>query len=85
MSVQYLSATQEHVMAAQLRRLSVSIDRPAGEAYEFLAVAENFPKGASGLGQHCARRARTMLSIPRKGWRQCASPSGTASASSTTV
>ena len=34
----------------EIRRLSVSIDRPAAEAYEFLAVPENFPKWASGLG-----------------------------------
>jgi hypothetical protein len=34
----------------EIRRLSVSIDRPAAEAYEFLAVPENFPKWAAGLG-----------------------------------
>jgi len=34
----------------EIRRLSVSIDRPAAEAYEFLAVPENFPKWACGLG-----------------------------------
>jgi len=32
------------------RKLSVSIERPAEEAYEFLSVPENFPKWASGLG-----------------------------------
>jgi hypothetical protein len=33
-----------------IRKLSVCIERPAGEAYEFLSVPENFPKWASGLG-----------------------------------
>lgn len=32
-------------------KLSVSIDRSAAEAYEFLSVPENFPKWASGLGK----------------------------------
>jgi hypothetical protein len=32
------------------RKLSVSIDRSAAEAYAFLSVPENFPKWASGLG-----------------------------------
>jgi len=37
-------------MTREARKLSVSIDRPAVEAYEFLAAPENFPKWASGLG-----------------------------------
>lgn len=37
-------------MARDVRNLSVSIDRPAAEAYEFLAAPENFPRWASGLG-----------------------------------
>lgn len=37
-------------MAAEVRHLSVSIDRPAAEAYEFLSLPENFAKWASGLG-----------------------------------
>jgi hypothetical protein len=37
-------------MARQARKLSVSINRPAAEAYEFLCVPDNFPKWASGLG-----------------------------------
>ena len=37
-------------MSSDIRQLSVSIDRPAGEAYEFLVVPENFAKWASGLG-----------------------------------
>jgi hypothetical protein len=37
-------------MARESRTLSVSINRSAAEAYEFLSVPENFPKWASGLG-----------------------------------
>ena len=37
-------------MASEARKLSVSIDRAAAEAYEFLSRPENFPKWASGLG-----------------------------------
>lgn len=33
-----------------IKKLSVSIERPAAEAYEFLSLPENFPKWASGLG-----------------------------------
>jgi hypothetical protein len=32
------------------KQLSISINRSAAEAYEFLSVPENFPKWASGLG-----------------------------------
>jgi hypothetical protein len=35
----------------RIRKLSVSIDRPAAEAYEFLSLPENFPKWASGLSK----------------------------------
>lgn len=34
----------------QIKKLSISIERPAAEAYDFLALPENFPKWASGLG-----------------------------------
>ncbi|HEX9785104.1 MAG TPA: hypothetical protein VGA56_20540, partial [Opitutaceae bacterium] len=37
-------------MAREARKLSVSIDRAAAEAYEFLSLPENFAKWASGLG-----------------------------------
>lgn len=37
-------------MASEARKLSVSINRSAAEAYEFLWLPENFPKWASGLG-----------------------------------
>ena len=36
---------------AKVRKLSVAIDRPAVEAYEFLSQPENFPKWASGLSR----------------------------------
>ena len=36
---------------AKVRQLSVAIDRPAVEAYEFLSQPENFPKWASGLSR----------------------------------
>jgi len=37
-------------MAGEARKLSVSIDRSAAEAYAFLSVPDNFPRWASGLG-----------------------------------
>lgn len=37
-------------MASEARTLSVSINRSAAEAYEFLLLPENFAKWASGLG-----------------------------------
>lgn len=36
-------------MAREAKKLSVSIDRPAQEAYAFLCVPENFAKWASGV------------------------------------
>lgn len=42
--------TVSFTMTREVRKLSVSINRPAAEAYEFLCVPENFPKWASGLG-----------------------------------
>ena len=36
-------------MMSESRNLSVSIDRSAEQAYDFLSVPENFPKWASGL------------------------------------
>ena len=38
-------------MAGEARKLSVSINRSAAEAYEFLSLPENFPRWASGLGK----------------------------------
>lgn len=37
-------------MPREARKLSISIERSAAEAYDFLCVPENFPKWASGLG-----------------------------------
>ena len=34
-----------------VRKIAVTIGRPAAEAYEFLSQPENFPKWASGLGR----------------------------------
>ena len=42
-------------MARESRKLSVSIGRPAAQAYEFLAQPENFAKWASGLGASLRR------------------------------
>ena len=36
-------------MKREIRKLSISIDRPAADAYDFLSVPENFAKWASGL------------------------------------
>jgi hypothetical protein len=37
-------------MTRETRCVSVRINRPAADAYEFLCQPENFPKWASGLG-----------------------------------
>ena len=42
-------------MTLDPRTLRVSINRPAAEAYEFLAQPENFAKWASGLGSSLRR------------------------------
>lgn len=42
-------------MTREARALSVRIERPAVEAYEFLSLPENFPKWASGLGASLRR------------------------------
>jgi hypothetical protein len=42
-------------MNREARALTVRIHRSAAEAYEFLAVPENFPKWASGLGASLRR------------------------------
>ena len=39
----------------QVRTLSISINRPAAEAYDFLSVPENFAKWASGLAASLRR------------------------------
>jgi hypothetical protein len=42
-------------MSREVRKLSVSINRSAAEAYEFLCLPENFPKWASGVGKSLRR------------------------------
>lgn len=42
-------------MTPEARALSVPINRPAAEAYEFLSEPENFRKWASGLGASLRR------------------------------
>jgi hypothetical protein len=42
-------------MARNVRKLKVVIERPAGEAYEFLSAPENFRKWASGVGDNEVR------------------------------
>ena len=41
--------------AADARTLSVYIDRPLGEVYDFVAVQEHFPQWAAGLGTSITR------------------------------
>jgi hypothetical protein len=52
-------------MSRDVRKLKVLIERPAGEAYEFLSLPENFRKWASGAGANevrfCERNARGVL------------------------
>jgi hypothetical protein len=42
-------------MPSNVRKLKVLIERPAGEAYEFLSAPENFRKWASGVGDNEVR------------------------------
>jgi hypothetical protein len=51
-----MGAAENRRMTWEARTLSVSINRPAAEAYEFLAEPENFAKWASGLGSSLRRR-----------------------------
>lgn len=51
----------------QARKLSISIERPAAEAYEFLSVPENFPKWASGLGTSLRRAGGEWIAETAEG------------------
>ena len=53
-------------MAAEVRHLSVSIDRPAAEAYEFLSLPENFAKWASWPAESPQGRAVVRFSEPNR-------------------
>ena len=48
-------------------KLSVSIERPAAEAYEFLSLPENFPKWASGLGKSLRREGDEWIAETPEG------------------
>ena len=54
-------------MAREVRKLSVSIDRPAAEAYDFLSVPENFAKWASGLGGSLRRAGGDWIAETAEG------------------
>jgi hypothetical protein len=54
-------------MAREARQLSVSIDRAAAEAYEFLSLPENFPKWASGLGASLHRAGADWIAETPEG------------------
>jgi len=55
------------MMAREVRKLSVSIDRPAAEAYDFLSVPENFAKWASGLGGSLRRAGGDWIAETAEG------------------
>ena len=48
-------------------QLTITIDRAAAEAYEFLAVPENFPKWASGLAGSLRRVGEEWLAETPEG------------------
>ena len=50
-----MGAAENRRLTREARTLSVSINRPAAEAYEFLAEPENFAEWASGLGASLRR------------------------------
>jgi hypothetical protein len=50
-----------------IRKLSVVIEREAGEAYEFLSLPENFPKWATGLGDSLRRAGGEWIAETAQG------------------
>jgi hypothetical protein len=52
---------------ARVRKLSVSINRSAVQAYEFLSVPENFPKWASGLAGSLRRDGENWVAETPEG------------------
>ena len=54
-------------MSGEVRKLSVSIDRPAAEAYDFLSVPENFARWASGLGGSLRRAGGDWIAETAEG------------------
>ena len=49
------------------RKLSICIERPAAEAYEFLSLPQNFPKWASGLGRSLRRAGAEWIAETPEG------------------
>ena len=54
-------------MSREVRKLRVSIDRPAAEAYDFLSVPENFARWASGLGGSLRRAGGDWIAETAEG------------------
>ena len=54
-------------MAREASKLSISINRSAAEAYEFLSVPENFPKWASGLGKSLRQAGEDWIAETAEG------------------
>ena len=54
-------------MSREVRKLSVSIDRPAAEAYDFLSVPENFARWASGMGGSLRRAGGDWIAETAEG------------------
>jgi hypothetical protein len=55
------------MMAREVRKLSVSINRPAAEAYDFLSLPENFAKWASGIGGSLRRAGADWIAETAEG------------------
>jgi hypothetical protein len=58
---------RSRAMTRETRKLSVWINRPAAEAYEFLSAPENFPKWASGLGTGLRRTGADWIAETPEG------------------
>ena len=54
-------------MTREVRKLRVSINRPATEAYDFLSLPENFAKWASGLGGSLRRAGADWIAETAEG------------------
>ena len=54
-------------MNTRVRKLSVSIDRSAAEAYEFLSLPENFARWASGMGGSLRRAGGDWIAETAEG------------------
>ena len=54
-------------MTREVRKLRVSINRPATEAYDFLSLPENFAKWASGLSGSLRRSGADWIAETAEG------------------